>query len=449
METCTVPVECGACRRVVHGDTIVEQPCCRLRVCPACLAAAGGGCPICHHHSLRARTKLHDYAATGDHRKVRKHLARGLLVDKRDERGWAPLHFAAKGGHVRCVELLLAAHANPDTADDSGWTPLMEAAWADSTVCTVLLLDDERLTVNKQDKDGWTAMHAAAFKGHHGCTVALLDAGASGTHADCGGQTPAMLATQCRHVELSVLLDPVQRHTAGALQQHQGISIREVPSQGSPLEPEPELQPHSNPPADSVSRVPRPPAALPRAPTLTKPSKDASAARRPRRAFVRSAEPHLAGNHASTSLGMAPVQVRVADLPHLSRSGPLQGAMVEGAKQMLHKVVVGGAAVVELALGDTDVAAAAAPSTEADDIEAGGTGGGDNLDSAQPDRVILAQGEGLPHGGLDDSGSVSSHGNLEESVSSISCVRSHSSPILQLCERRFSIVWLVQVGFRA
>ena len=97
METCTVPVECGACRQVVHGDTIVVQPCCRLRVCPACLAAAGGRCPICHHHSLRARTKLHDYAATGDHRKVRKHLARGLLVDKRDERGWAPLHFVLFG----------------------------------------------------------------------------------------------------------------------------------------------------------------------------------------------------------------------------------------------------------------------------------------------------------------------------------------------------------------
>ena len=50
-------------------------------------------------------------------------------MDKRDERGWTPLHFAAKGGHEITVQCLLNNQATVGAADDSGWTPLMEAAW--------------------------------------------------------------------------------------------------------------------------------------------------------------------------------------------------------------------------------------------------------------------------------------------------------------------------------
>ena len=107
-------MECGVCREVVHGKTLTPQPCCQLKVCQVCTDKIDG-CPVCST-SLRATTKLHEYAAAGMHKKVRKHLARGLRVDKRDERGWTPLHFTSKGGHTMCMELLLAACADPDSS---------------------------------------------------------------------------------------------------------------------------------------------------------------------------------------------------------------------------------------------------------------------------------------------------------------------------------------------
>ena len=132
-------MECAVCRASIADAPPPRQPCCGLRVCPSC-AARFDGCPVCTS-DVRARTKLHDYAAAGDARKVRKHLGRGAVVEKRDERGWTPLHFASKAGHAECVRLLLAADAEPDAADDSGWTPLMEAAYGGSSSVVRRLLE--------------------------------------------------------------------------------------------------------------------------------------------------------------------------------------------------------------------------------------------------------------------------------------------------------------------
>ena len=67
--------------------------------------------------SAHALTKCHDMA--------------GARVNKKDERGWTPLHFAVKGGHSKCVKILLRGFANPSAADDGGWTPLLEVCIRD------------------------------------------------------------------------------------------------------------------------------------------------------------------------------------------------------------------------------------------------------------------------------------------------------------------------------
>jgi hypothetical protein len=205
----------------------------------------GPACPVCTS-SVRARTKLHDYAAAGDARKVRKHLSKGAVVTKCDERGWTPLHFACKAGQTECVQLLLSAHADPDAADDSGWTPLMEAAWGNFVEAVLTLLADERVTVNKQDKDGWTALHASAFKGHEDCALRLVEHGGDIHQGDGGGQTPGMLAAQCNHSALAVVLghSPI---SAGSVSVGPAVAepaaTHMYSSQHLPEpEPEPELQ---------------------------------------------------------------------------------------------------------------------------------------------------------------------------------------------------------------
>ena len=234
--------DCAVCR-VVQVIRLPKQDCCGLRVCQPCTQRLGQeGCAVCTSPDVRARTKLHDYAAAGDSRKVRKHLGRGAPVGKCDERGWTPLHFASKAGQTECVELLVAADADPDAVDDSGWTPLMEAAWGDFANSVLVLLADERVTVNKQDKDGWTALHAAAFKGHENCALRLVEHGGDVHRGDFAAppQTPGMLAAQCNHSGLAVLL---------------GHSGAPAAAAAAPLEPEPEPEPPAAQPRQLSPRI--------------------------------------------------------------------------------------------------------------------------------------------------------------------------------------------------
>jgi ankyrin repeat protein len=247
--------ECTVCK-AVQAAKPPRQDCCGLRVCDTCVQRLGhAGCPVCTSN-VRARTKLHDYAAAGDARKVRKHLSKGAVVAKCDERGWTPLHFACKAGQAECVQLLLAAHADPDAADDSGWTPLMEAAWGNFLDTVLVLLLDERVTVNKQDKDGWTALHASAFKGHEDCALRLVEHGGDIHKGDGGGQTPGMLAAQCNHSALAVVLGQGRVSTlpvsagptaAGPTAVHMyGLQHMPEPEpEPEPYQPQPQPQPTS------------------------------------------------------------------------------------------------------------------------------------------------------------------------------------------------------------
>ena len=64
-------------------------------------------------------------ADQGNIEAVKKHLADGVDVNKKDKGGYTPLHWAAFGGHKETVELLIAKGAEVNAKDyEIGATPL-------------------------------------------------------------------------------------------------------------------------------------------------------------------------------------------------------------------------------------------------------------------------------------------------------------------------------------
>ena len=57
---------------------------------------------------------------------VRVLLKNGAQVNAVEQRGWTPLHFAARSAPIEVIEMLLAAGADPNLARQGGVTPLHE-----------------------------------------------------------------------------------------------------------------------------------------------------------------------------------------------------------------------------------------------------------------------------------------------------------------------------------
>ena len=96
-------------------------------------------------------------ARTGNIEAVKQHLAAGVDVNAKNDRGWTPLHRAAWGRHTEIVELLITNGADVNAKDDRGATPLHHAI--DKEIVELLIA--EGADVNAKDKRGRTPLDVA------------------------------------------------------------------------------------------------------------------------------------------------------------------------------------------------------------------------------------------------------------------------------------------------
>jgi ankyrin repeat protein len=180
-----------AWRRLKKGDTGR-----RLRDLREDLAAAGhyADAPV-QNVQVPYRLAAHDWntlwgaAALGYIWILARLLARGAVVNERDQAGRTALYFAVEGHQEHAVERLLAAGADPNIPDDSGKAPLSIALERRSRKLSELLL------AAGADPDGGperaeTPLMEAVRRADAGTILRLIRAGASLTATDRWGHTP-------------------------------------------------------------------------------------------------------------------------------------------------------------------------------------------------------------------------------------------------------------------
>jgi len=155
-------------------------------------------------------SELHQAAAKGDLKKVRKLVEEGADVNARDNIGYTPLHYAASYGHLDVARLLLEEGADVNARDNAGWTPLHWAA-AYGHVDVARLLVERGADVNARDNIGYTPLHYAASYGHLDVARLLIESGADINARDDRGRTPLDLAKELGREEVVKLLESAAR----------------------------------------------------------------------------------------------------------------------------------------------------------------------------------------------------------------------------------------------
>eukprot|EP01111_Echinosteliopsis_oligospora_P003611 TRINITY_DN15668_c0_g1_i1.p1 TRINITY_DN15668_c0_g1~~TRINITY_DN15668_c0_g1_i1.p1 ORF type:complete len:138 (-),score=21.45 TRINITY_DN15668_c0_g1_i1:270-683(-) len=102
-------------------------------------------------------------AIQGDILKAKEKLNKKEDPNKRDESGYAPLHYAARWGKQAMCELLVDAGACINVVTRVGLaTPLHRASYC-GHVQVVEFLIKKGAEINMQDADGMTALHKVCF----------------------------------------------------------------------------------------------------------------------------------------------------------------------------------------------------------------------------------------------------------------------------------------------
>jgi ankyrin repeat protein len=144
----------------------------------------------------------------GDLPQVRRILARGVDVNRRNEVGVTPLIHAAIGPNAvaaESVRLLIEAGAEVDRAEDYGSTPLMYAVTRGNDEAASCLLA-AGADPNAKSHTGVTALHAAAGRDDPAILRVLLQAGADPSARDLQGSTPLDYAVECNNAAAVTLL---------------------------------------------------------------------------------------------------------------------------------------------------------------------------------------------------------------------------------------------------
>uniref|UniRef100_A0A8C5X8K9 Ankyrin 1 n=1 Tax=Malurus cyaneus samueli TaxID=2593467 RepID=A0A8C5X8K9_9PASS len=135
------------------------------------------------------------------------YLCHPVMVCLFPQKGFTPLHVAAKYGKVDVAELLLAHDAHPNAAGkvSNGLTPLHVAVHHNNLEIVKLLLPKGSSPHNSA-WNGYTPLHIAAKQNQMEVASSLLQYGASANAESVQGVTPLHLASQEGHADMVALL---------------------------------------------------------------------------------------------------------------------------------------------------------------------------------------------------------------------------------------------------
>ncbi|EOA97590.1 DNA-binding protein RFXANK [Anas platyrhynchos] len=142
---------------------------------------------------------IHQLAAQGELSQLKEHLRKGEnLVNKRDERGFTPLIWAAAFGEIETVRHLLEWGADPHALAKERESALSLASMGGYTDIVIMLLE-RNADINIYDWNGGTPLLYAVRGNHVKCVEALLARGADLTTEADSGYTPMDLAVALGH----------------------------------------------------------------------------------------------------------------------------------------------------------------------------------------------------------------------------------------------------------
>ena len=133
-------------------------------------------------------------SARGEITKRLLSIKAGEDVNKKDEKGWTVLHYAARDGSLIITNGMIKAGADVNIlceTSDGPMTPLMLAAYNKHSEIIKALIKSGA-NINTQDERGRTALHLAVDKDCIEAVEALTDAGADVNIQDDRGNTPLL-----------------------------------------------------------------------------------------------------------------------------------------------------------------------------------------------------------------------------------------------------------------
>jgi ankyrin repeat protein len=148
-----------------------------------------------------ARKNIHDAVNQGKLGKVRKYLERGVDPNKKDAKGWTPLHYAVKHGLPKMVKLLLDHGAVVDDITNDSDDSAVGIASSKGFLPIVLQLINKGATIESRNHDGDTALHRAVGVGGVKTAALLTAAGHNINIANKANETPLHVAAGTSHLE--------------------------------------------------------------------------------------------------------------------------------------------------------------------------------------------------------------------------------------------------------
>jgi len=149
--------------------------------------------------------ELHEFSNIPRLSLMKLSISKGTDVNRFDDLGGLPIHYAAQTGHVQAIGVLTGAGADVNAPSEDRWSSLMLAAEYGHLDATKFLLDagaDSRYV----GEGGWTALHRAGAMGHTDVARLLIEAGSERERTDDEGLSPRKLAESKGHADTAQFL---------------------------------------------------------------------------------------------------------------------------------------------------------------------------------------------------------------------------------------------------